>query len=116
MSRHQLDLIVCQRLPGTKIGLLCPRCDGRCPTCDSYVNSQRKAHICDECAFGTLGESCIICGGSARPGESMNDAYYCSQCCLLERDRDGCPKVLNIGTLRSDFYFQQKKKKLETTH
>jgi PHD finger-like domain-containing protein 5A len=110
MSRHQFDLVVCMRLPGQKVGLLCPKCDGRCPTCDSFVNSQRKVHICDDCSFGTMGECCIICGNGAKPGEMMHEAYYCSECCLLERDRDGCPKVTNVGGLKSDNFYQKKKK------
>lgn len=109
MSRHQLDLVVCLRLPGRNIGKLCPKCDGRCPTCDSNVNSKRLVHICDECSFGSLAEACIICGNNAKPGETMHEAYFCTQCCLLERDRDGCPRITNLGTTRSDNFYQQKK-------
>lgn len=110
MSRHQTDLVMCMRLPGTKIGYLCSKCDGRCPTCDSYVNSQRVVHICDECAFGSSNDKCIICGDGSKPGGTMSEAYYCSQCCLLERDRDGCPKIINIGDTRSDRFYQNKNK------
>lgn len=110
MSRHQLDLVVCSRLPGTRVGVLCSKCDGRCPTCDSYVNPQHVVRVCDDCSFGSLADTCIICGNAAKPGEAMHDAYYCTQCCLLERDRDGCPRVLNVGVSRSDNFYQQKKK------
>ncbi|AWU76781.1 uncharacterized protein C5L36_0C07010 [Pichia kudriavzevii] len=108
MSRYKTDLEICMKIPGSKIGLLCSHCDGRCPTCDSNVNSKRLVHICDECSFGSMGKSCIICGYNAKPGEQMHEAYYCSQCCLLERDRDGCPKILNVGIARSDRFFQKK--------
>ena len=35
---------------------------------------------------------CVICGG---PGDS--DTYYCKQCAVQEKDRDGCPKIVNLG-------------------
>lgn len=109
MSRHQFDLVVCLKLPGSKIGLLCPKCNGRCPTCDSYVNPQRIVHVCDDCSFGSIADTCIICGNGAKAGDSMYEAYYCTQCCLLERDRDGCPRVVNVGDTRSDNFYNKKK-------
>lgn len=47
-----------------------------------------------------------MCGN---PGAS--DAYYCYECTALERDRDGCPKVLNLGSSRSDLFYEKKKVK-----
>lgn len=61
-------------------------------------------HICDECNFGAQQGRCIICGG---PG--VSDAYYCRECTLQEKDRDGCPKVVNIGSARLDNFYERKK-------
>ena len=44
--------------------------------------------ICDECNYGSYQGRCVICGG---PG--VSDAYYCKECTIQEKDRDGCPKV-----------------------
>lgn len=106
MSRHQYDLVVCLKLPGTSIGKLCERCDGRCPGCDSFVKPEVKARICEECAFGKGGEKCIICAN-----KGVSDAYYCNQCVLLEKDRDGCPKILNVGSSKLDNFYEKKKQK-----
>lgn len=62
MSRHQVDLVMCYKQPGTYVGKLCDKCDGRCPICDSYVRPTEEVRICDECAFGNFGSKCIICG------------------------------------------------------
>jgi PHD finger-like domain-containing protein 5A len=41
------------------------------------------------------------------PGTS--DAYYCRECVALEKDRDGCPKVVNVGQGRTDAYYERRK-------
>ena len=28
---------------------------------------------------------------------------------MLEKDRDGCPRVINIGTSKTDKYFERRK-------
>ena len=30
----------------------------------------------------------------------ISDAYYCAECTRLEKDRDGCPKIVNLGASR----------------
>ncbi|ODV97128.1 hypothetical protein PACTADRAFT_74693 [Pachysolen tannophilus NRRL Y-2460] len=104
MSRHQLDLVMCYKQPGTTVGKLCIKCDGKCPVCDSYVNPASKVRICDECSFGKNSGKCIICGN-----KGISDAYYCKECCKLEKDRDGCPRIINIGTARTDLFYEKKK-------
>ena len=32
-----------------------------------------------------------------RSGKGVSDAYYCKECTMLEKDRDGCPKIINLG-------------------
>lgn len=94
---------MCRRQPGISIGRLCDKCDGKCPVCDSYVRPQTVVKICDECAFGTFGGKCVICGG---PG--ISDAYYCAECTILEKDRDGCVKIVNLGSSKLDLAYQKR--------
>ena len=42
-------------------------------------------------------------------GVGVADAYYCRACCKLEKDRDGCPKVINLGSARVDLFYGKKK-------
>lgn len=105
MSKHNSDLIMCRKQPGTSIGKLCAKDEGKCPICDSYVRPYKKVHICDDCNFGSNKNKCIICGG-----EGVCDAYYCRNCVLQEKDRDGCPKIINLGTSRTDYLYEKQKK------
>ncbi|CAE6506325.1 unnamed protein product [Rhizoctonia solani] len=125
MSKHHPDLIMCRRQTGTAIGRLCEKCDGKwwaivnyaplgasgiyeffsgSPVCDSYVRPETLVRICDECNFGTYGGRCIICGS---PG--ISDAYYCAECTRLEKDRDGCPKIVNLGASRTDLFYERRR-------
>ena len=104
MARHHPDLIMCRKLPGIGIGKLCERCDGKCVICDTYVKPKKLVKICDECNFGNFGTKCVICNA---PG--VSEAFYCHKCCLLEKDRDGCPKIINLGTARMDRHYERKR-------
>lgn len=104
MAKHHPDLIMCRRLPGIAIGRLCDKCDGKCVVCDSYVRPRNIVHICEECNYGSYQGRCVICGGIG-----LSDAYYCRECVLMEKDRDGCPKIINIGTARMDLFYERKK-------
>ncbi|KAI5995424.1 PHF5-like protein [Pisolithus albus] len=97
---------MCRRQPGIgeSIGRLCEKCDGKCPVCDSYVCPETLVRICDECNFGTYGGRCIIRGS---PG--ISDAYYCAECTRLEKDRDGCPKIVNLGASRTDLFYERRR-------
>ena len=90
MAKHHPDLIFCRKQAGVAIGRLCEKCDGRCVICDSYVRPCTLVRICDECNYGSYQGRCVICGG---PG--VSDAYYCKECTIQEKDRDGCPKVIS---------------------
>ena len=37
------------------------------------------------------------------------DAYYCKACTMLEKDRDGCPKIVNIGSNKTGAFYERKK-------
>lgn len=103
MSRHHPDLVMCRKTSGISIGRLCDKCDGKCPVCDSYVRPTTLVRICDECSFGNYQNKCVVCGG-----EGISDAFYCFECTRLEKDRDGCPKIINLGSSRTDLFYQKK--------
>ena len=103
MARHHADLIMCRKISGIGVGRLCNHCDGKCVICDSYVKPFKLVKICDECNFGRFGEKCVVCNS---PG--ISDAYYCYKCCLLEKDRDGCPRIINLGMARIDRHYEKK--------
>jgi PHD finger-like domain-containing protein 5A len=88
---------MCRKQSGISIGRLCDKCDGKCPVCDSYVRPTTLVRICDECSFGNYQNKCVVCGG-----EGISDAFYCFECTRLEKDRDGCPKIINLGSSRTD--------------
>ena len=94
MAKHHPDLIMCRKLPGISVGRLCEKCDGKCVVCDSYVSPCTLVRICDECNYGSAQGRCVICGGAG-----ISDAYYCRECTIQEKDRDGCPKIVNLGFL-----------------
>ena len=94
------------------------------PVCDSYVRPETLVRICDECNFGTYGGRCIICGAPGKVFPSIyhlsnlltniillgiSDAYYCAGCTRLEKDRDGCPKIVNLGASRTDLFYERRR-------
>ena len=95
---------MCRKQSGQSIGRLCVRCDGRCVICDSFVHAAVAVRICDECHYGRLSGRCIQCGAVA-----VSDAYYCRQCVLTGKDRDGCPRVINLGSSKTDLAFDKKR-------
>jgi hypothetical protein len=47
----------------------------------------------------------------------ISDAYYCAECTRLEKDRDGCPKIVNLGASRTDLFYERRRLgKLPTVH
>ena len=108
-----------------------PAGDGKCVICDSYVRPATLVRICDECNYGSYAGRCTICGGIG-----ISDAYYCKECTLQEKDvrlllcfsalsvtlggstshvcvlslqRDGCPKIVNLGSAKTDLFYERKK-------
>ncbi|OEL18379.1 hypothetical protein BAE44_0020602 [Dichanthelium oligosanthes] len=72
--------------------------------------------VCDGCGYGAGGgsgrERCVVCsvrGG----GGAVADAYYCKACVQMEKDRDGCPAVVNAGMAVIDDSFYQRKKHVQ---
>lgn len=106
MSRTNPDLIKCCGRPGPEIALLCEACEGRCPLCNSPTDKIKcePCHLCGECSFGALKDKCIVCSSPAK-----YPAYFCENCTLLGKDRDGCPRVINVGINRSDKFYERKR-------
>jgi PHD finger-like domain-containing protein 5A len=128
MAKHHPDLVMCRKQPGIGIGRLCEKHDGLCVICDSYVRPMTLVRVCDECNYGSSQGRCVICGA---PG--VSDAYYCAECTTQEKDvspkkrthpqrhtndvishvtraqRDGCPKIINLGTARTDMFYERKR-------
>ncbi|RLV95736.1 Pre-mRNA-splicing factor RDS3 [Spathaspora sp. JA1] len=116
MSRHQYDLIQCMKQPGKSLGLVCSQCDGKCPICDSFVKPSAKVYICHDCSLGHLYNKCILCsnylGDNCELGVPAN---YCLECVRQEKHREGCPRIVNIGSSKSDMIFQKKKEASKNT-
>lgn len=104
MAKHHPDLVMCRKQPGIAIGKLCEKCEERCVICDSYVRPATIVRLCDECNYGANHGRCIICGGTG-----ASDAYYCKECTQCERDRDGCPRIINLGQARMDAFYDHKR-------
>mmetsp|Transcript_19944 Transcript_19944/g.39157 ORF Transcript_19944/g.39157 Transcript_19944/m.39157 type:complete len:112 (-) Transcript_19944:216-551(-) len=103
-AKHHADLVLCRKISGVAVGKVCEKHDGQCPICDSFVRPDTLVHVCDEHNYGSMQGKCVICNA---PGTS--EAYYCKECVLQEKDRDGCPKVINLGTSRADNFYEQQK-------
>ncbi|XP_016091852.1 PHD finger-like domain-containing protein 5A [Sinocyclocheilus grahami] len=68
-------------------------------TCEHFASRFQHGH-----AVGRFGQGrCVICGG---PG--VSDAYYCKECTIQEKDRDGCPKIVNLGISKTDLFYERK--------
>ena len=136
MAKHHPDIVMCRKQPGIAIGRLCEKCkyndlfdnhqleshhpvlrvltdinlsisnegDGKCVICDSFVNPNSLVHICDECNYGSFEGRCVVCGN---PG--VTDAYYCRECVQQGKDREGCPKIVNLGATKTDLFYERKK-------
>lgn len=90
-----------------------PRGAMRWPAAEQVGNPEREAdltrpctlvRVCDECNYGSFQGRCVICGGVG-----ISDAYYCKECTQQEKDRDGCPKIVNLGSAKTDLFYERKK-------
>ncbi|OLY78094.1 PHD finger-like domain-containing protein 5A [Smittium mucronatum] len=122
MARHHPDLIFCRKQPGigkppsslpsppphpsTQSSLIYSSVTFKTfpfPT-NKYIYESKLVRICDECNYGSYQGRCIVCGG-----KGVSDAYYCAECVVQEKDRDGCPKIVNLGQSRTDLFYERKK-------
>lgn len=113
MLKHVSNVYMCRKRTGTHIGMVCHRCDDRCVICDGYAHLESEVHICDDCNFATSEANntfsgaggttkqrvkCMVCGHMG----AENPAMYCAYCVRLEKDRDGCPRVMAVSESRRD--------------
>lgn len=103
--------------------------------CDSYIRPAVPVKLCIQCASSsqvisnapsalassTSGSSnistnligavtvwrCVICDAPS----ATHTAYYCRECAVLEKDRDGCPKATNMASARLDMWYERKKRR-----
>ena len=115
-AKHHADLILCRKLPGTFLAKLCNNCEGRCVICDSYVRPAALVKLCQECAAASLAGLATSTTGTGNPRclicnypDAEHQAYYCHECVLMEKDRDGCPRVVNIGAAKLDFLYEKQR-------
>ena len=52
-------------------------------------------------------DNCLSTFIPRSPG--ISDAYYCAECTRLEKDRDGCPKIVNLGASRTDLFYERRR-------
>ena len=71
--------------------------------CDSHVRPATLVRLCDDCHRGSAAGRCLVCGHAG-----FSDARYCQRCVATERDRDGCPRIVNLGGSRIDQVYQKK--------
>ena len=100
-TKYQHDLTLCRKTTGISRGRVCQNHEGRCVLCDSFVDMRVQARICDECGLGPSQGRCIVCNA---PGAA--DAFYCKICQINEKDRDGCPRIVNVGIAKMDNYYK----------
>lgn len=121
------------------IGRLCEKCDGKCVICDSYVRPCTLVRICDECNYGSYQGRCVICGGPGVSDayyckectiqeKDVSEVYvprlrikliwytFDLICFILtisdyflHFQRDGCPKIVNLGSSKTDLFYERKK-------
>jgi PHD finger-like domain-containing protein 5A len=127
-AKHHADLIMCRRQPGTHFGYLCHVCEGRCVLCDSYIRPAAPVRLCSSCYFTSFNAAsrpsvssttpshtshnvnnprCVICNAP----DATSQAFYCKECVVMERDRDGCPKVVNMSSAKLDAWYERQKQR-----
>ena len=99
---------------------ICDECNfgtygGRCIICGS-PGEGFSPFISPPCAhtlarlsvdFRCYSHACPFPFLSSRLG--ISDAYYCAECTRLEKDRDGCPKIVNLGASRTDLFYERRR-------
>lgn len=48
---------------------------------------------------------CLICDKMG----AREEAFYCRECVVLEKDRDGCPKAVNLSAAKLDLWYERRR-------
>jgi len=85
--------------------------------CSRYVNSLLavqvagittiKKYLCCQSLAPRIPSESSLTMLPSRSG--ISDAYYCAECTRLEKDRDGCPKIVNLGASRTDLFYERRR-------
>lgn len=135
-AKHHADLIMCRKQAGTHFGYLCHVCEGRCVLCDSYIRPAAPVRLCPSCYSSSFNAAsrpsisstssinptastyssqngnnprCVICNAP----DATSQAFYCRECVVMEKDRDGCPKVVNLSSAKLDAWYERHKQRQE---
>lgn len=99
MLRHsRQDIVLCRKRTGATPGYVCSHHEGHCVLCDigfdDITPTMRPVFLCDDCGLAgeSGGDQCIMCGRR----EITERAFYCHYCVAMQKDRDGCPRALNM--------------------
>jgi PHF5-like protein len=97
---------------------ICDECNfgtygGRCIICGSpgedFSIIFPLPHPTTTPAIGSLGGSSLTHIRVSSSHLGISDAYYCAECTRLEKDRDGCPKIVNLGASRTDLFYERRR-------
>ncbi|KAK2625979.1 hypothetical protein QTJ16_004241 [Diplocarpon rosae] len=87
------------------------------PTCDrppSFASATNAALAITKTSAWFAVARCVLPESMSRihtdgkKPQGISDAFYCFECTRLEKDRDGCPKIINLGSSRTDLFYQKK--------
>lgn len=73
----------------------------------SYSYATLSLHLVIGSTVPEEGVKVRICA-NLNSTQGISDAFYCFECTRLEKDRDGCPKIINLGSSRTDLFYQKK--------
>ncbi|VDL99697.1 unnamed protein product [Schistocephalus solidus] len=106
MAKHHPDLIFCRKQPGVCKLLVMENALYVIPMCAQYVMNVITVHIKAAVSFVVvLGSPMLITADSALSWKKM----YVHPIYLTRIQRDGCPKIVNLGSAKTDLFYERKK-------
>ena len=58
--------------------------------------------ICGEWNYRSYQDHCVICGG-----HGCSEKYYSRECTIIEKARDDSPKVVHLGSAKTDLFYER---------
>lgn len=119
-EKHDEKCVICDAVGQQKVKVrICDECavSGNCSL--AYVGSSEGGVVREGTSNDTTTTSgnttttiasstvldtakCIVCSAN----NAKHPAYYCANCVLLERDRDGCPRVFSTAQHKRDAHYK----------